>query len=165
MAAGRQAELLDNRSPASPLGESLVRTGPGAGAKGGPRLRSRPKRMTAPAILISQLTKDYGGGRGLFQLDLQVERQRIFGFLGPNGAGKTTTIRMLMDMVRPTSGTASLLIFRLVSESNSVWPTKGTYQLGSQKLGGANEEACNGHPSAAGERDGDFSRRRGSESA
>jgi ABC-2 type transport system ATP-binding protein len=58
---------------------------------------------------MSQLTKDYGDGRGLFQLNLQVERQNIFGFLGPNGAGKTTTIRMLMDMLRPASGTASLL--------------------------------------------------------
>jgi ABC-2 type transport system ATP-binding protein len=65
--------------------------------------------MLAPAIPISRLTKDYGGGRGLFQLDLQVERERIFGFLGPNGAGKSTTIRLLMDMLRPTSGTASLL--------------------------------------------------------
>jgi ABC-type branched-subunit amino acid transport system ATPase component len=44
-----------------------------------------------------------------FQLNLQVERQNIFGFLGPNGAGKTTTVRRLMDMVRPASGTASLL--------------------------------------------------------
>lgn len=65
--------------------------------------------MIAPAILTNQLTKDYGGGRGLFRLDLQVDRQTIFGFLGPNGAGKTTTIRLLMDMIRPSSGTASLL--------------------------------------------------------
>lgn len=41
--------------------------------------------MPAPAILISRLTKDYGGGRGLFQLDLQVDRQN-FGFLGPNAS-------------------------------------------------------------------------------
>jgi ABC-2 type transport system ATP-binding protein len=65
--------------------------------------------MSAPATLMSQQTKDYGGGRGLFQLNLQVERQNIFGFLGPNGAGKTTTIRLLKDMLRPAGGTASLL--------------------------------------------------------
>jgi len=65
--------------------------------------------MIAPAILTDQLTKDYGGGRGLFQLDLQVDRQIIFGFLGPNGAGKTTMIRLLMDMIRPSSGSVSLL--------------------------------------------------------
>ncbi len=61
--------------------------------------------MLAPATLMSQLTKDSGG---LFQLNLQVERQTIFGSLGPNGAGKITTIRLLMDMLRPASGRASL---------------------------------------------------------
>ena len=45
-------------------------------------------------------------GRGLFELDLQVEPGEIFGFLGPNGAGKTTTIRLLMGLIRPTAGSA-----------------------------------------------------------
>ena len=54
----------------------------------------------------SRLTKDYGMGRGLFELDLQVEPGEIFGFLGPNGAGKTTTIRLLMGLIRPTAGSA-----------------------------------------------------------
>ncbi len=62
-----------------------------------------------PAIATRGLTKDFGGGRGLFELDLEVQRGEVFGFLGPNGAGKSTTMRLLLDLIRPTSGTASLL--------------------------------------------------------
>jgi ABC-2 type transport system ATP-binding protein len=57
-----------------------------------------------PAILTKGLTKDYGSGRGLFELDLEVEPGEVFGYLGPNGAGKTTTIRLLMGMISPTAG-------------------------------------------------------------
>jgi ABC-2 type transport system ATP-binding protein len=60
------------------------------------------------AIQIEGLTKDYGGGAGLFELDLRVESGEVFGHLGPNGAGKTTTIRLLMDMIRPTRGRAEV---------------------------------------------------------
>jgi len=62
--------------------------------------------MAAAAIRTSKLTKDYGAGRGVFDLDLQVSAQEVFGYLGPNGAGKTTTIRLLMGMIRPTGGSA-----------------------------------------------------------
>jgi ABC-2 type transport system ATP-binding protein len=55
------------------------------------------------AIRTEGLTKDFGGGHGVFALDLEVERGEIFGFLGPNGAGKSTTMRMLLDLIRPTS--------------------------------------------------------------
>jgi len=55
------------------------------------------------------LSKDYGSGRGLFGLDLQVARGEVFGFLGPNGAGKSTTMRLLLDLIRPTSGAARVL--------------------------------------------------------
>ena len=65
--------------------------------------------MTEPTIVCTGLTKDYGQGRGVFDLDLEVRRGEIFGFIGPNGAGKTTTIRLLMDLVRPDRGTATLL--------------------------------------------------------
>jgi ABC-2 type transport system ATP-binding protein len=61
--------------------------------------------MTA-AIEARALTRTYRGGRGVFELDFHVEEGEIFGFLGPNGAGKTTTIRVLMGMLRPTSGEA-----------------------------------------------------------
>ena len=62
----------------------------------------------AVAIRTEGLTKDYGEGHGLFDLDLEVAAGEVFGYLGPNGAGKTTTIRLLMDMVRPTRGRAEI---------------------------------------------------------
>jgi ABC-2 type transport system ATP-binding protein len=62
-----------------------------------------------PAIETTGLTKDYGSGRGLFDLDLEIEQGEVFGFLGPNGAGKSTTMRLLMDLVRPTAGGAKIL--------------------------------------------------------
>ena len=61
------------------------------------------------AISTVGLTKDYGQGHGVFDLDLVIERGEVFGFVGPNGAGKTTTIRLLMDLIRPDRGTAALL--------------------------------------------------------
>jgi ABC-2 type transport system ATP-binding protein len=61
------------------------------------------------AVACSGLTKDYGRGHGVFELDLSIARGEVFGFVGPNGAGKTTTIRMLMDLIRPDSGTATVL--------------------------------------------------------
>ncbi|RRD48842.1 ABC transporter ATP-binding protein [Arachnia propionica] len=62
-----------------------------------------------PAIETHQLTKRYGSFTALDRLDLQVETGQVFGFLGPNGAGKSTTIRILLDEIRATSGSATLL--------------------------------------------------------
>jgi len=69
-----------------------------------------------PAIDIQGLTKDYPVGfwpkrmrRSLDNLSLQVQEGEIFGFLGPNGAGKTTTLKLLMGLIFPTAGTASIL--------------------------------------------------------
>jgi ABC-2 type transport system ATP-binding protein len=63
----------------------------------------------APAIETDGLTKVYGTLRALDRLSLCVEQGEIFGFLGPNGAGKSTTIRLLLDLIRPTAGRASIL--------------------------------------------------------
>ena len=60
-------------------------------------------------IRTDGLVKSYGRRRGLAGLDLDVRAGEIYGFLGPNGAGKTTTIRILLDLIRPTDGTASVL--------------------------------------------------------
>jgi ABC-2 type transport system ATP-binding protein len=65
--------------------------------------------LSASAIATSGLAKDYGSGRGLFGLDLEVRQGEVFGFLGPNGAGKSTTLRLLMDLIRPTAGSARVL--------------------------------------------------------
>ncbi|MFI0349402.1 ABC transporter ATP-binding protein [Actinomadura sp. 9N407] len=61
------------------------------------------------AIELDRLTKNYGARRGLSDLTLRVERGEVFGYLGPNGAGKSTTIRLLLDLIRPTSGGARVL--------------------------------------------------------
>jgi ABC-2 type transport system ATP-binding protein len=61
------------------------------------------------AIELTELTKTYGTRRGLRGLTLEVRAGEVFGYLGPNGAGKSTTIRMLLDLIRPTSGTARVL--------------------------------------------------------
>jgi ABC-2 type transport system ATP-binding protein len=76
------------------------------------------RAMVVSAIRTNRLSKDYGLGRGLFDLDLEVSPQEVFGYLGPNGAGKTTTIRCLMGMIRPTGGAAH--IFGLDCRRDSV---------------------------------------------
>jgi ABC-2 type transport system ATP-binding protein len=60
-------------------------------------------------IETSELVKTYGKRRGLAGLDLEVRQGEVYGFLGPNGAGKSTTIRILLDLIRPSSGRARLL--------------------------------------------------------
>ena len=60
------------------------------------------------AIRTDGLTKYYGRVVGVEDLTLSVPKGETFGFLGPNGAGKTTTIRLLLDLLRPSSGTASI---------------------------------------------------------
>ncbi len=55
-------------------------------------------------INVERLTKDYGYGRGVFDVNIHVEKGEVFGFLGPNGAGKSTTIRHLMGFSKPDSG-------------------------------------------------------------
>jgi len=59
-------------------------------------------------IRTERLTKMYGVHRGVIEVDLAVGQGEIFGFLGPNGAGKTTTMRVLLDLIRPTSGRAEV---------------------------------------------------------
>lgn len=60
-------------------------------------------------IEVSHLTKDYGHGRGVFDVSIQTEKGECYGFLGPNGAGKTTTIRHLMGFSRPQKGHTSIM--------------------------------------------------------
>ena len=73
-------------------------------------------------IEIRGLSKTYGAGKkqtlALNRLDLTVNQGEIFGYLGPNGAGKTTTIRLLLDLIRPSAGSAS--IFGLDIRADSV---------------------------------------------
>ena len=74
--------------------------------------------MPEAVIATAKLTKHYGARRGVVGVDVVVAKGEVFGFLGPNGAGKTTTIRLLLDLIRPTSGRAS--VFGLDSRAGSV---------------------------------------------
>src|SRR3990172_2844437 len=65
--------------------------------------------MPVPAIQTEALRKVFGDRAAVKGLTLQVEQGEVFGFLGPNGAGKTTSIKMLLGLVKPTSGSAALL--------------------------------------------------------
>ena len=67
--------------------------------------------MPSPAIAIDGLAKYFGPVIAIEDVTLQVERGEVFGFLGANGAGKTTTIRLLLDLLRPSKGKASVLGF------------------------------------------------------
>jgi len=71
-----------------------------------------------PVIALEKLTKSYGKSRGIIEVDLEVQQSEIFGFLGPNGAGKTTTIRTMLDLIRPTSGRAT--VFGIESTADPV---------------------------------------------
>ncbi len=64
--------------------------------------------MVEAPIQVERLTRYYGKRRGVLDLSFKVREGEIFGFLGPNGAGKTTTIRLLMGLMRPTSGSAHI---------------------------------------------------------
>ena len=82
-----------------------------------------PPRLTSSsmaAIVLERLTKFYGKSRGVLGLDLEVAEGEVFGFLGPNGAGKTTTIRTLLDLIRPSSGSARVLGHDSVKDSVAI---------------------------------------------
>ena len=72
--------------------------------------------MTPAAIETIHLTKDYPSVRALDNLNLEVRRGECFGLLGPNGAGKTTLVKILVNLITPTSGTARILDRAVVHE-------------------------------------------------
>jgi ABC-2 type transport system ATP-binding protein len=63
----------------------------------------------AAALALDRVTKLYGSQRGVLDLTLEIDAGECFGFLGPNGAGKSTTIRLVLDLIRPTSGSVTVL--------------------------------------------------------
>ncbi|WP_328319068.1 ABC transporter ATP-binding protein [Streptomyces sp. NBC_00388] len=82
--------------------------------------------MPEAVIETHALTKRFRGGQlAVDRLDLTVPRGSVFGFLGPNGSGKTTTIRMLLGLITPTSGAASLLGRPMPRAARSVLPDVG----------------------------------------
>jgi ABC-2 type transport system ATP-binding protein len=69
---------------------------------------SRDAKAAGDVVRADALTKLYRNGRGVSDLSLSVGQGEVLGFLGPNGAGKTTTIRLMLDLIRPTSGSVTL---------------------------------------------------------
>ncbi len=77
-------------------------------------------RQNRHAVQAVELTKQFGDFTAVDHVSFTIERGSIFGFLGPNGAGKTTTIRMLLGLLKPTSGTATVLGFDVVKQTAQV---------------------------------------------
>ena len=71
-------------------------------------------------IEINHLSKSYGRSRGIDDLSLKVPRGDIFGFIGPNGSGKSTTIRILLNLIFPTSGNATIFGLDVVRDSKKI---------------------------------------------
>ena len=65
--------------------------------------------MTIPALELQSVSKSFGDLRAVDDLSLSIPPGSVYGFLGPNGAGKTTTIRMILDILKPSSGTITVL--------------------------------------------------------
>jgi ABC-2 type transport system ATP-binding protein len=76
--------------------------------------------MLAPIIEITDLSKFYGKARGIEHVNLEIGEGEIFGFIGPNGAGKSTTIRILMNMIFPTGGSARIMGMDVIRETKKI---------------------------------------------
>lgn len=76
--------------------------------------------MERPAIVVQNLTKDFGSFRAVDGISFTVRRGEIFGFLGPNGAGKSTTIRMLCGLIRPTAGQGWVAGYDIVRQAEEI---------------------------------------------
>ncbi|MDI6799946.1 MAG: ABC transporter ATP-binding protein [Actinomycetota bacterium] len=72
--------------------------------------------MSQAVIKTTNLTKYYGKTRGIIDVNLEVLSGEVFGYLGPNGAGKSTTIRLLLDLIRPMIGSATIFGFDVNTE-------------------------------------------------
>ena len=92
--------------PAERLG---VRSGDVAANRSAPRASARTSPVVPLVVTTENLTKRYGSATVVSSMHLEVPQGSVYGFLGPNGAGKSTTMKMLLGLVHPTSGTATIL--------------------------------------------------------
>ena len=76
--------------------------------------------MNQFVIKASKLSRNFGELKAIQELDLEVEKGRIYGFLGPNGCGKTTAIRLLTGLLKPTSGAVDVLGFKLPQDAEKL---------------------------------------------
>ena len=82
--------------------------------------------MAAEVIRTDNISKHYKDVRAVSDMSLSVRKGEIYGFLGLNGAGKTTTIRMLLGMIRPTSGSAHINDKKVSAGSKGLWEHIGS---------------------------------------
>ncbi|AGJ90962.1 ABC transporter ATP-binding protein [Mycoplasma putrefaciens] len=83
------------------------------------------KQQENEIISITNLTKKYKSGYGIFDINLKVKKGEIYGYLGPNGAGKSTTIRHMMGYIKPEKGTTKILQKDAWKESHFIQPRIG----------------------------------------
>jgi ABC-2 type transport system ATP-binding protein len=76
--------------------------------------------MNVPIIDITDLSKFYGKARGIEHISLEIGEGEIFGFIGPNGAGKSTTIRILMNLIFPTEGSARIMGMDVIRDTKKI---------------------------------------------
>jgi ABC-2 type transport system ATP-binding protein len=76
--------------------------------------------MSSPVIDITDLSKYYGKTRGIENINLRIDEGEIFGFIGPNGAGKSTTIRILMNLIFPTGGSARIMGMDVIRDTKKI---------------------------------------------
>jgi len=81
--------------------------------------------MNVPVIEIRDLSKYYGKARGIEHVSLEIGDGEIFGFIGPNGSGKSTTIRILLNLIFPSNGSAKILGMDVIRETKKI-----KYQVG-----------------------------------
>jgi len=78
-----------------------------------------------PAIQVTNLTKRFGDFTAVNGINFEVHHGEIFGFLGPNGSGKTTTIRMMLGLMKPTSGSVEVLGMKVDGDTGKIRPRVG----------------------------------------
>ena len=88
-------------------------------------LRGKKIMETQPAILANSLTKRFGNFTAVDSVNFEVYPGEIFGFLGPNGSGKTTSIRMMLGLMKPTSGEVDVLGMKVDDDTGKIRPRVG----------------------------------------
>jgi ABC-2 type transport system ATP-binding protein len=83
-------------------------------------METKERKMNQPVIQTQNLSKTYRTVTALNNLDLRVPKHAIFGFLGPNGAGKTTTMKLLLGLIRPTSGSGTIFGHNIDTDNLSI---------------------------------------------
>jgi ABC-2 type transport system ATP-binding protein len=81
--------------------------------------------LERPTIIVHNLTKRFGSFTAVNDISFEVKHGEIFGFLGPNGSGKTTTIRMMLGLMRPTSGSIEILGMKVDGHTSEIRPRVG----------------------------------------